>query len=90
MGNGLYLHGAGLNGWNMIGDYWDDPCREDGVCPTCKFHVEMGTLQNVQIEIIGLEFGQPEDGIPPTPDIVIYDDVINRSDDPMPSIFVIK
>ena len=68
----------------------DDPCTEDGICPTCKFHVEIGTLENVQIEIVGLEFGQPEDGIPPTPDIVLYDDVINRSDDPMPSTFVIK
>ena len=89
MGNGRYLHGIDNIG-EYVNNYHDDPCTEDGICPTCKFHVEMGTLQSVQIEIVGLEFGQPEDGIPPIPDIVASDEVINRSDDPIETTLIVK
>jgi len=89
VGNGRYLHGIDNIG-EYVNNYHDDPCTEDGICPTCKFHVEMGTLQNVQIEIVGLEFGQPEDGIPPIPDIVASDEVINRSDDPIETTLIVK
>ena len=89
MGNGRYLDSFDNIGIE-VNSFADDPCKAEGICPTCKFHVEMGTLQSVQIEIVGLEFGQPEDGIPPIPDIVASDEVINRSDDPIETTLIVK
>ena len=80
--NGLYLKKFDEHEW-ILSDYsmiYNDPCTELGVCDQCKFNVEIGTLSRVDIEIIGIEFGEFNDDIPPTPDIVASDDVINYSD----------
>lgn len=86
--NGLYLK-FGMEGSILETDVMmtTDPCTELGVCDHCKFNIEIGTLSRVDIEIIGIEFGEFNDDIPSTPDIVASDDVINYSDQIIESQF---
>ena len=84
--NGLYLRGCGKYTDQDVaclvdhGGFDAEPCSELGVCDQCKFGVEVGTLERVDIEIIGIEFGEMNDEIPPTPDVATRDSEINLSD----------
>lgn len=81
--NGKYLKGFGTTNEYSEADCEinADFCTELGVCDDCKFNVEIGTLRRVDIEIIGIEFGEFNNDIPPTPSMVDHDDFTNYSDE---------
>ena len=73
-----------------VGNYYDDPCTEEGICPTCKFHVEIGALSNVNIEIIDIKFGKANASVPTIPDVVASKKIINVGNEPITDALTVR
>ena len=88
--SGLYvtwsndLHGEnvgdGLNDEAGIEGQFPPICTEPGICPTCRFSLETGSITDISIRLVDLTWGDPEEAIPSSPSQVMEDNMNNYSD----------
>jgi len=55
-------------------------CVESGICPHCRFSLVVGSISDIQIRLVHLEWGDPEDYLPSSPNQVDEDNDNNYSD----------
>jgi len=55
-------------------------CTESGICPTCRFSLETGSITDISIRLVALFWGDPEEAIPSSPSTVMEDNVNNYSE----------
>jgi len=55
-------------------------CTEPGICPTCRFSLETGSITDISIRLVDLTWGDPEEAIPSSPSTVMEDNQNNYSD----------
>ena len=54
-------------------------CTMWGICPTCRFSLEKGSITDISIRLVSLTWGDPGDAIPSKPSQVTEDNMINYS-----------
>ena len=72
--------GDGLHDEAVVYDYKPPICTEPGICPTCRFSLETGSITDVSIRLVDLTWGDPEEAIPSSPSQVMEDNMNNYSD----------
>ena len=73
--------GDGLNDEAFYEDSHLPPiCTEPGICPTCRFSLETGSITDISIRLVDLTWGDPEEAIPSSPSQVMEDNMNNYSD----------
>merc|ERR1711953_17758 len=70
----------GHNDEAIIYDHKPPICTEPGICPTCRFSLETGSITDISIRIVDLTWGDPEEAIPSSPSQVTEDNMNNYSD----------
>merc|ERR1719189_705942 len=60
---------------------FQDPCTSNGICDTCKFYPEVGTVNPVVIEVLSVDWGEVNGEIITNPSIVAKDQQDNWSDE---------
>jgi len=55
-------------------------CMESGICPHCRFSLVVGSISDIQIRLVHLTWGDPEDYLPSNPDQVDEANEYNYSD----------
>lgn len=77
--NGMFATWSGRNTCYL----WDCTipiCTETGICANCRFKLTNGAITDLRIQIINLDWGDPEDTLSSSPDQVDEDTNINHSD----------
>ena len=74
------LDGDGLNDEAVILHNMPPICTEPGICPTCRFSLETGSITDISIRLVDLTWGDPEEAIPSSPSQVMEDNMNNYSD----------
>ena len=72
--------GDGLNDEAGIKGHHPPICTEPGICPTCRFSLETGSITDISIRLVDLTWGDPEEAIPSSPSQVVEDNMNNYSD----------
>merc|ERR1719206_1314626 len=57
----------GHNDEAMITGHYPPICTEPGICPTCRFSLETGSITDISIRLVDLTWGNPEEAIPSSP-----------------------
>ena len=79
-GSTVDYDGDGLNDEASM-EYYEPPiCTEPGICPTCRFSLETGSITDISIRLVDLTWGDPEEAIPSSPSQVMEDNMNNYSD----------
>ena len=50
-------------------------CTESGICPFCRFGLVVGAITDLQVRLSDLQWGDPEESIPSSPDQVDEDNI---------------
>jgi len=69
--NGLFLdQSTGELEWNSLDDYL---CTKSGICPTCKFLLECGSIVPIHLEILDIRWGERDGEVMANPSVVATD-----------------
>jgi len=74
------LDGDGRDDEAYFNDYKPAVCTEPGICPTCRFSLETGSITDISIRLVDLTWGDPDEPIPSSPSQVGEDNMNNYSD----------
>jgi len=58
-------------------------CLESGICPHCRYNLVVGSITDLQIRLVDLKWGNPEEAIPSSPNQVAEDITDNYSEEPI-------
>ena len=60
-------------------------CFAEGICPTCRYNLEVGSITDLRFNILNVTFKAPEGWEPSKPNQVYETSILNYADEPIDS-----
>jgi len=65
-------------------------CFKDGICPTCKYNLVVGSITDLRFNILNVTFETPQGGAPTKPSQVSEKSIFNYGDEPIESTLTVS
>ena len=65
-------------------------CVKDGICPTCKYNLVVGSITDLRFNILNVTFETPQGGAPTKPSQVSEKSIFNYGDEPIESTLTVS
>ena len=65
-------------------------CVKDGICPTCKYNLVVGSITDLRFNILNVTFDTPQGGAPTKPSQVSEKSIFNYGDEPIESTLTVS